>query len=101
MLRWIPLWVVPVVLILSIGTIWLRLTMVKMTYRVSEMDRKITTLRHERERLTLELASLRSPRRLEKLARQSLKLSPPARNQVIFMRQSSRVSNPAEQEKSQ
>ncbi len=84
--HWIPLWVVPVLVGMSIGTVWLRLSIVRMTYSVSQTDRMIRNLQHERDQAELRLASLRSPRRLEALARGKFGLSQPRADQVVYVK---------------
>lgn len=83
---WIPLWVVPLLVIMAIGTVWLRLSIVRMTYSVSQTDRMILNLQHERDKVDLRLASLRSPRRLEALARSRFGLSQPRADQVVYIK---------------
>jgi hypothetical protein len=34
--RWIPLWVIPVVLVMAIGTVWLRLAIIRTTYAINQ-----------------------------------------------------------------
>jgi hypothetical protein len=59
---------------------------VRTTYSIDETDRMYRGLQHERERAELRLASLRSPRRLELLARTRFSLAPPRRDQVVYLK---------------
>lgn len=67
------------------GTISLRLWIVRTTYAVHQADREIRELQLERERAELKTAAMKSPLKLEALARQKFKLTQPATQQVIHM----------------
>lgn len=82
---WIPLWAVPVLVFMAIGTVWLRLTIVRMTYSVAQTEKMIRNLQHNRETAEVKLASLKSPRRLEALARSRFGLSQPHSDQVVHV----------------
>jgi cell division protein FtsL len=84
--RWMPFWVVPTLVVMAVGTVWVRLWIVRTTYSIDETDRMHRSLQQERERAELKLASLRSPRRLELLARTKFQLVPPRHDQVIHLR---------------
>lgn len=84
--RWIPLWTVPLIVVMAAGTIWLRLTIVSMTYEVDQSQKMIRNALQDVERLELDVARLRSPRRLEALARMRFGLVPPRAEQVIHLR---------------
>jgi len=84
--RWIPLWVLPLVVLVAAGTIWLRLKIVSMTYEVDQTQKMIRNALQDVERLELDVARLRSPRRLEALARMRFGLVPPRSNQVIHLK---------------
>jgi hypothetical protein len=82
---WIPLWAVPVLVFMAIGTVWLRLTIVRMTYSVAQTEKMIRNLQHSRETAEVKLASMKSPRRLEALARSRFGLSQPHSDQVVHV----------------
>jgi hypothetical protein len=82
---WIPLWAVPVLVFMAIGTVWLRLTIVRMTYSVAQTEKMIRNLQHSRETAEVKLASMKSPRRLEALARSRFGLSQPHYDQVVHV----------------
>ena len=84
--RWVPLWALPLMVVMAAGTIWLRLTIVNLTYEVDQTQRMIRNARQDVERLELDVARLRSPRRLEVLARTRFGLSPPRAEQVIHLK---------------
>lgn len=84
--RILPLWVVPVLIAMSIGTVWLRLSIVRTTYTITQSDQMIRNLELERQGLGAKLASQKSPRRLEALARARFGLSQPKPEQVVRVR---------------
>lgn len=77
---------VVVLVIASVLTVWLRLKIVRTTYEINQLEKMITSERLARDRVTSRLSSLRSPRRLEILARTKFKLGPPRADQVIYLR---------------
>ncbi len=83
--RWMPLWVLPVFIVLAVGTVWLRLAVVRTTYQISEADKATRNLMQERQQIDLRVAGLRSPRRLESLARARYGLSQPTSDQVVHL----------------
>ncbi|MCM2277642.1 MAG: septum formation initiator family protein [Oligoflexia bacterium] len=87
MKRWLPIWTIPVLIVMAIGTVWLRLSIVGTTYSIAQADRKIRELQQEREQLELKVTGLRSPRRLELLAKTRFGLSQPRSEQLIHMPQ--------------
>ena len=70
---------------MAIGTVWLRLTIVRMTYSVAQTEKMIRNLQHSRETAEVKLASMKSPRRLEALARSRFGLSQPHYDQVVHV----------------
>lgn len=86
MKHWFPRWTVPVLIILSAATVWLRLSIVKTTYAVSQTEKMINNAKLEIEQAKIRLAGLRSPRRLELLSRSRFKLEQPRADQVIYLK---------------
>lgn len=86
MRRWMPLWVVPVIIAMAIGTVWLRLTIIRTTYSINETEKMIRNTRRDKEQLELKLANLRSPRRLEALAKTKFNLQQPKADQVVHLK---------------
>lgn len=62
-----------------------RVLVVDMGYRLSRAEAEERSLTRENDRLKLELATLKSPARLEKLAREKLGMSMPAGPLVIAL----------------
>jgi cell division protein FtsL len=94
-LPWVPLWAVPVLVLLAIGTVWLRLTIVRTTYEISQTDSMIRNVQQDREQEELRVTGLRSPRRLESIAKARFGLTQPKAEQVIRMRPSAAGSSNA------
>lgn len=86
MRRFVPSWAIAGILILSFTTVWLRLTLVRSTYELNQATKILQTLQLDKERMDLKVAQLRSPRRLELLARTKFALHAPAPTQVVFLR---------------
>ena len=78
-----PVWVWPSIAALSILTVWMRLQVVDTTYQIHQSEQQIQNAKYSDEKLELKAAQLRSPRRLETLARTKFKLAPPAPEQII------------------
>ena len=86
MKHWLPRWIFPVIIALSALTVWLRLSIVKTTYSVSQTEKMIRNAKLEREQAKIRLASLRSPRRLEILSKTKFKLEQPRSEQVVYLK---------------
>lgn len=85
MKRWLPLWIVALMVLMAIGTVWLRLSIVRTTYAIDQTDRQMRALQQAREQMDLKLAAFRSPRRLELIARSKFGLAPPRSEQIVHM----------------
>lgn len=72
-----------------------RLLVVHAGYRLSELENDGRSLVRENDRLKLELATLRSPARLEPIAREKLGLVPPPAGSVIALSAPKSVPRPA------
>jgi hypothetical protein len=83
--EWFPAWIWPVILVLTIGSVWIRLSVVKATYEVTQADKAMRSLQQDREQIELRVAGLRSPRRHEILARSRFGLTQPRADQVVYM----------------
>lgn len=62
--------------------VWSRIQMVKEAYSISELTREIKGLTVEQERLKVEAAALRSPERIESIARTGLGMEFPRQAQI-------------------
>lgn len=85
MKKWVPLWVIPLLVVFAIGTVWLRLSIVDLTYQINDATNATRATENQREQMALRVAGQRSPRKLEAVARTKFGLSPPRAEQVIPM----------------
>lgn len=67
---------------LAIFFIWTRVETIKYSYEITRAERTYRELQCENEKLRVELATLRSPARIEHIARSILGLRPPAKGQI-------------------
>ena len=82
-----PPWVFFALVVFATGTVWVRLNIVRTTYEINEINRKIEKSHQEGEMLKLKLADVKSPKKLEELARRKFGFSQPRIEQVVhFMR---------------
>jgi cell division protein FtsL len=88
----LPVWVVFALVFFAIGSVWIRLNIIRTTYSINEVHRKIEQTKQETEILGVKLSSLKSPKHLEALARKKFGLLQPRLDQVIHMSQ--RKENP-------
>jgi len=86
MKAWFPGWFFPLIVLFSIVTVWLRLEVVDTSYAISKTEATIRTLEEERKRSELKLSSLRSPKRLEALAKGKFNLRQPNADQVVHLK---------------
>lgn len=80
-----PIWTVPVLIGMAVGTVWLRLWIVRTTYGINQSEIQIRHLQQEKQQAELKVTALRSPRRLELLARTKFGLTQPRVDQVIHL----------------
>lgn len=64
---------------------WLRVEGMREGYRLSKVTSRHTKLLREAERLHLEVATLKAPARIERLAREKLGMRPPRPRQVVVL----------------
>lgn len=83
--KWFPNWIWPTLMVLSAGTVWLRLWVVQTSYEVDFINKVQRNTRLQIEKLELEIARLTSPRHLEKLAENKFDLKSPQADQVVYL----------------
>lgn len=71
------------ILTLALLLVWVRLQVVHTGYQLSAARRLEHRLQQEQRELALELATLTSLRRLDRLARERLGMRPPTRGEVV------------------
>lgn len=86
MKRWVPLWVIPVLIVFSIGTVWIRLFIVRTTYHINEVNQTLAQMRRDKDQLQLKVMALRSPKRLESLAVNKFGLNQPRVDQIVHLK---------------
>lgn len=72
-----------VAFVIALALVWVRLQVVHVGYDLSTARQLERKLGQEQRELTLEIATLTSPRRLEELARARLGMRPPLEDQVV------------------
>ena len=75
-----------VLVVLCVLQVWLGLQVVNTGYELSEARLMVKRLRHERQELRLELATLRQPERLAESARRRLGMVEPRSGQIVELR---------------
>jgi cell division protein FtsL len=80
-----PLWALPLLIAMAIGTVWLRLSIVRTTYSINQAEKKIRELQLVREQMELKVTALRSPRRLELLGKTRYGLTQPKSEQIVHL----------------
>jgi cell division protein FtsL len=77
-----------VLLLAAVGVVHVtgRVMVVKVGYELSRLDAAGAALTRENDRLRLELATLKSPVRLEGIAKSKLGLAPPAAGTVFHLK---------------
>ena len=65
---------------------WSRVEVVKIGYEIFKANSEMRRLDQENKELILEIATLKSPKRIERIAREELKLLPPKDDQIIILR---------------
>ena len=86
MKKYFPVWCFPLILVLALLNVGLRLSIVKSTYEMNQMEKMIKNAKAEREKTSIRLAGLRSPKRLEILSKTLFSLSQPRAEQVIYLK---------------
>ncbi len=85
--RYSTLIVISVVLmILALLYVWSHIHMTQLEYKIAAEISKKDDLLEDQRKLKLEYATLKSPRRIEAIAKNTLQMSYPDREQVIFIK---------------
>ena len=74
---------IALLLAVSLFFVWSRVQVTSLDYEISKLESTLRDLRQETSNLRLEAASLRSPERIERVARKELNLRLPSAEQVI------------------
>ncbi|CAH2032243.1 cell division protein FtsL [Trichlorobacter ammonificans] len=73
--------------IVSIFHVWSRFRLIELNLQVSEASRKLKSLEQEQKQLQLEVASLKTPARIETIAKRDLGMAVPREEQIILVRE--------------
>jgi cell division protein FtsL len=65
---------------------WSRVEVVKIGYEIFNANAEMRRLDQENKELILEIATLKSPKRIERIAREELGLIPPKEEQTVILR---------------
>ncbi|MDT8443362.1 MAG: cell division protein FtsL [Desulfuromonadales bacterium] len=74
---------IALMLAVSLFFVWSRVQVTGLEYEISQLESSLRGVQHESSNLRLEAASLRSPERIERVARKELNLRLPSAEQVI------------------
>ncbi len=74
---------IALMLAVSLFFVWSRVQVTGLEYEISQLESSLRGVQQETSNLRLEAASLRSPERIERVARKELNLRLPSAEQVI------------------
>ncbi|GFE62370.1 cell division protein FtsL [Geobacter sp. AOG2] len=72
--------------IVSVFHVWSRCKLIDLNLRISETNRQLKDAEQEEKRLKLEAASLKTPARIETIAKSDLAMGLPTEQQVIVVK---------------
>ncbi len=72
-------------LLSGFGYVWCRVQVVHLGYLLSDLHRMHTQLLNDNKKLHLELARLKAPERVERIAIQKLGLRHPTKDQIVVL----------------
>jgi cell division protein FtsL len=75
-----------VIMAVAIVYVWSHNYMTALEYRVASEISKKETLLEEQKKLRIELATMRSPKRIASIAMERLQMTYPEREQVVFLK---------------
>jgi len=75
-----------VFMVMALLYVWCHLHIADTNYEIAEQIKYHDRLMEENRKLKVEIAALRSPRRIEKIAKDRLNMQYPERAQVIFLK---------------
>jgi hypothetical protein len=83
--RFIPIWAIVSLALFTVGSVWLRLSIIGSVYEFNQAERLLKNAEKRLETVELNLAKLKSPKNLEKLARTKYGLAAPKPEQIIHL----------------
>ncbi len=75
-----------VIMVLSLLYVWPHIRMTELEYQIAEEMSVRQRLLEEREKLNVEYATLKSPQRIETIARTQMQMTYPERDQVMYIK---------------
>lgn len=72
--------------VVSVFHVWSRFKLIDLNLEISEANRQLKESEQEQKRLKLEVASLRTPSRIETIAKDELGMALPTEQQVIIVK---------------
>ncbi|MFH0798900.1 MAG: cell division protein FtsL [Pseudomonadota bacterium] len=70
---------------LSLLYVWIRIQVIQLGYEVSRIRKETTELKEQKNRLDAEVASLKSPDRLEAVGRERFGMRLPRSDEIVFV----------------
>lgn len=77
---------IAIVTVLTGAFVWVRLEIIRTSYDIHEFEKKEMTLREDCNALTLAIDQVKSPQKLEHLAREKFNMQAPKPNQLIVLK---------------
>jgi cell division protein FtsL len=78
--------ILSLLVLVAVALVWSHLHNTQLKYRIAEEMTVRDNLTEENRRLKVEIATLKSPQRIESIARDKLKLQYPEREQVVLIK---------------
>lgn len=75
-----------VAITLALVFVWTRVRVIQLGYEVSQINRQITELSRQKNQLAAEVAKLKSPERLEAVAKEHFHMRLPAADEIVFVK---------------
>jgi len=89
---WLIMGITAVILLLSLY-IWHLSESIRLGYEINELEKQLEALKKEVALLEAEKTSLLNPAKVEKIAREKLKLTEPQPDQIIYLQRESSELN--------
>ena len=80
------IFITSVLMAVTLIYVWSHIHMTELEYQIARELSSAEQIKEERTKLKMELATLRSPRRIETIAREKLQMTYPERTQVIMLK---------------
>lgn len=78
--------IICLIMVLSLVYVWPHIHMTELEYQIAEEMNNKQKLLEERGKLKIEYATLKSPQRIEAIAREKLQMTYPGREQVVYLK---------------